>query len=82
MTIPNSPMHPTLQGVGLSFQIKHFTPMTGFAKDESAQMVQETFLWCSFSVLALKKMFKQLLDIENKNKMNALRKAKNMMKIF
>ena len=56
--------------------------MTGFAKDESAQMVQETFLWCSFSVLALKKMFKQLLDIENKNKMNALRKAKNMMKIF
>ena len=82
MTIPNSPLHPTLQVVGLSFQIKHFTPMTGFAKDESAQMVQETFLWCSFSVLALKKMFKQLLDIENKNKMNALRKAKNMMKIF
>ena len=82
MTIPNSPLHPTLQVVGLSFQIKHFTPMTGFAKDESAQMVQETFLWCSFSVLALKKMFKQLLDSENKNKMNALRKAKNMMKIF
>ena len=82
MTIPNSPLHPTLQVVGLSFQIKHFTPMTGFAKDESAQMVQETFLWCSFSVLALKKMFKQLLDSENKSKMNALRKAKNMMKIF
>ena len=71
MTIPNSPLHPTLQVVGLSFQIKHFTPMTGFAKDESAQMVQETFLWCSFSVLALKKMFKQLLDSENKSKMNA-----------
>ena len=82
MTIPNSPLHPTLQVAGLSIQIKHFIPMTGFAKVESAQMVQETFLWCSFSVLALKKMFKQLLDSENKSKMNALRKARNMIKIF